>query len=277
MNLKKLLSGLVFGTAIVAAPVHAAPILSDIVFVVDESGSMGNVQRNLRANIGLFASILTGTGQVDAQYGLVGYGDRGVSPRMLTDFVDADDFSTAANGLRTNGGTEPGYLATAFALNALDGQSDLFSFRSNAVKNIIILTDEPNNPNNSSYYGTVGGANVDSSVLDSILTDNNALYNGVLRNSSTIESYSSLITGHGGTVFNLNLFNTTDTDVVTAFVTDFANKKLQETLDFCDLNPTDPACLPTQDVPESGTLGLLSLALGGLVFRRRLSKFTATA
>lgn len=69
MNLKKFFSGLILGTAVAVSPAHAAPILSDIVFVVDESGSMGNVQANLRTNIGLFASILTGTGQVNAQYG----------------------------------------------------------------------------------------------------------------------------------------------------------------------------------------------------------------
>ncbi len=277
MNIKKLLSGLVVGTAIMASPVHSAPILSDIVFVVDESGSMGNVQANLRTNIGLFASILTGTNQVDAQYGLVGYGDSSAVPRRVTDFTDATGFGTAANGLRTNGFTEPGYTATAFALNALDGQTDLFSFRTNAVKNIIILTDEPSNGDTISR-GAVGGSAVSSSILDSILTSNNALYNGVLRGSSTLTSYSTLIGNHGGSVFNLNAFNTTDTNTVTAFVTDFANKKLQETLTFCQLNPTAPACVNvTIPVPEPGTLGLLSLALGGLVVRRRLNKSKATS
>ncbi|AOY87483.1 hypothetical protein BKP64_04420 [Marinobacter salinus] len=257
-----------------AAPVHSA-ILSDIVFVVDESGSMGNVQANLRTNIGLFASILTGTGQVDAQYGLVGYGNGSVVPRQITDFTNAAGFATAANGLVASGGTEPGYTATAFALNELDGQTDLFSFRSNAVKNIIILTDEPSNGDITSF-GTVGGSAVSESILDGILTSNNALYNGVLRGSSTIASYDDLIANHSGSIFDLNQFNTTDQTIVQNFVTDFANKKLQETLDFCDLNPNDPACQPTQ-VPEPGSLGLLGLALGGLAFRLRRSKSKASA
>lgn len=96
MKLKRFFSGLILSAAAAIAPVHAAPILSDIVFVVDESGSMGTVQANLRANIGLFASILTGTGQVDAQYGLVGYGDRAIVPRMVTDLTDPTSFATAA-------------------------------------------------------------------------------------------------------------------------------------------------------------------------------------
>ncbi|MFC4260580.1 VWA domain-containing protein [Marinobacter lacisalsi] len=270
MKSNKLVAALTLCGAIFAAPLSAAPILSDIVFVVDESGSMGTVQQNLRNNIGLFASILTGTGQVNANYGLVGYGDYNAAPRMVTDLTDVSSFSTAAGSLTAGGSREPGYTATAFALNALDGQSDLFSFRSNAVKNIIILTDEPHDSYNSSSYGTIDGSAVDEAAADGALDDNNALYNGVLSGTSTTYSYETLITDHGGSVFDLTAFNTTDQDTIEDFVTYFANAKLKETLDFCDLNPTDPACNGSSNpVAEPSAFALLGLGLSGLVAIRR--------
>jgi hypothetical protein len=257
-----------FAVALSTAPAAQAVIMTDIIMIVDESGSMGNVQANLRNNIGSFASILS-AGGIDAQYGLVGYGNSQVRPRMLTDLTNPTSFATAAQGLLINGGTEPGYTATAFALNALDNQSSLFSFRTNALKNIIIFTDEPHNGTALSY-GTVGGVTVTLAIADSLLTNANALFNAVLRNTSTINSYKPLADAHSGNVYDLNGLNTTDQTVVSAFVDAFARSKLQEIVDFCTLNPTDPACQggPGQ-IPEPGALALLGIGLMGLAVARR--------
>jgi hypothetical protein len=257
-----------FAAALGTAPSAQSAILTDIIMIVDESGSMGNVQANLRNNIGLFASILS-AGGIDAQYGLVGYGSNTIVPRMLTDLTDPTSFATAAQGLLINGGIEPGYTATAFALNQLDNQSSLFSFRANAVKNIIIFTDEPSN-GDTIARGTVGGFAVTYATVDSLLTNANALFNAVLRGTSTINSYSGLATAHGGNVYDLNGLNTTDQTVVSAFVDAFARSKLQEIIDFCTANPNDPACQggPGQ-VSEPGALALLGIGLMGLAAARR--------
>jgi hypothetical protein len=231
---------------------------------------MGNVQTNLRNNIGLFASILS-AGGVNAQYGLVGYGDSNVRPRMVTNLTDATSFATAAAGLKINGGTEPGYTASAFALNALDGQSNVFSYRSNAVKNIIIFTDEASNGDTTSR-GAVGGSAVTETIVDGLLTSNKALYNAVVSGGAN-NSYGSLATGHSGQVFNLSLFNTTNVQQITDFVTAFANAKLKETIDFCTANPTAPECQPSV-VPEPGILALLGVGMFGIGWTRRRNSST---
>lgn len=242
----------------------AGLIKTDIVMIVDESGSMSTVQSNLINNIGLFASILA-DGGVDAQFALVGYGSSvrtGGSNyiRSLTDFVNAAGFATAAANLVVNGATEPAFDASAFALNALVSENANFSFRNDAVKNLIIYTDEPSN----------GDSEYNFNKTDALLKSNNALYNAVLQGDSTISSLGGLATGNGGQVFDLQGLNTTDQSVVTAFVETFANAKLQETLDFCTLNPSDPACVNV-DVPEPTSLAIFALGLIGLAGRKKLA------
>lgn len=260
-----------------SSQVQAAPILTDIVMVIDESGSMGGVQANLRTNIGLFASILT-AGGVNARFGLVGYGSSGVVPRMLTDLTDATSFATAANGLLTNGGTESGYAGIAYALNSIDDQVDLFSFRSNAVKNIILFTDEDNDFINQNG-GRVGGNAATYSEVNAILSSNKALFNAVVssggacttlnNNDASDDCYVPLALANGGGQFDLAQLGSSNTQVVQNFVTAFATAKLQETIDFCTANPNDPACV--NRVPEPGALVLVGLGLAavGAVRRRR--------
>jgi hypothetical protein len=266
MKVKKVIAAIVVAAVCALSSVAtAAPITTDIVFIVDESGSMGDVQANLRNNIGLFASILSAGGDVDARYALVGYGNNAIVPRLLTDFTNPAAFALAAQNLVTNGGTEPAFAASAFALNEIDGQSSLLSFRANSLKNLIILTDEPSNGDGS---GLVNGSPASFAIVDQLLTANNALYNAVLRNGNTIASIGGLATGHNGQVFDLNGLNTTDQQVVQEFVNDFATAKLQETIDFCTLNPTAPGCSPGS-VPEPATLSLLAIGLAGVVSARK--------
>lgn len=259
-----LLTGSLMGLGVSA---QAAPIRTDIIMIVDETGSMGNVQANLRNNIGLFASILSGGGLVDARYGLVGFGNNSAVPRMVTDLTTPAGFASAATGLTSSGSVELGYTASAFALNELDGQSSLFSFRPDALINIIIFTDDRSNGDIVSR-GAVGGSAVTESILDGLIKDNNALYNAVLSGTAAINSFSALATGNHGQVFDLDALNSSNQAVVENFVTEFAGAKLDETIDFCTANPTAPGCQPSQ-VPEPGVLALVALGMASLGLTRR--------
>src|SRR5690606_27283117 len=160
--------------------------------------SMGTVQTNLRNTIGQFASILA-AGGLDARFALVGYGNSQIVPRLIADLTTAANFALEAANLVASGSTEPGYLATLFAINALDNQNPLFSFRNNSIKNIIIFTDEPTN-GDTVARGTYQGAQVTQDVVDAVLKDNNALFNAVLSGTGANNSYGSLATGNGGQV-----------------------------------------------------------------------------
>ncbi len=277
MKLKQLFSSAAMAAALIGFGSTAqSAIMTDIVFVVDESGSMGTVQANLRNNIGLFASILS-AGGVDAQYGLVGYGASQAQPRMLSDLTDDTSVATAAQGLLTSGSFESGYSATAFALNAIDNQNNLFSYRPNAVKNIIIFTDEDNDFSSNAGFA-VNGLAPSYAVIDGLLTQNNALFNAVVSSGGACltadsDCYVPLALAHNGQQFNLNSLNTNDQQVVEDFVTAFANAKLQETIDFCTANPEAPGCRPDNgedpSVSEPSILALFGLGLLGLQLVRR--------
>ncbi|MFN2338228.1 MAG: vWA domain-containing protein [Gammaproteobacteria bacterium] len=276
MKLKKLFSSAAMAAALIGfgSPAQSA-IMTDIVFMVDESGSMGTIQANLRNNIGLFASILS-AGGVDAQYGLVGFGNTQAVPRMLSDLTDDTSLAAAANNLVSSGSVESGYSATAFALNAIDNQIDLFSYRPNAVKNIIIFTDEDNDFRSTAGF-TVNGLAPSYAVIDGLLTQNNALFNAVVSDGGACltandDCYVPLALAHNGQQFDLDALNTNDQQVVEDFVTAFANAKLQETIDFCDENPNAPGCTDNGENPtvsEPSILALFGLGLLGLQLVRR--------
>jgi hypothetical protein len=125
-----------------------------------------------------------------------------------------------------------------------------------------LFTDEPSNGDRDYSYATI----------DALIKSNNALYNTVIANfcsSSSCNLLRDLATNNGGNAFSLDALNTTDQTVVENFVTDFANVKLQETVDFCQVNPQDPACVNIE-LPSPGTLSLMIGALL-LACRKRFS------
>lgn len=114
--------------------------LADIVFIMDNSGSMSDEQSAVRANVNSFVNALSQSG-IDYGLGLCRYGAGQNSGKPI--FEDAGSVTSDPEYFKNNvwvrntidGGHEPGYQGIKEAVNN-------FSFRPGAQKIIIIITDE---------------------------------------------------------------------------------------------------------------------------------------
>jgi len=201
----------------------------------------------------LDASALDDSGNERSAKGTGRFGNSSVFPRLISDFTDPAGFVLAAASLEASGANQPGYGAIVAALNG--GPSAFtppLTYRPGAVKNVTIITDEISNSDQA------GGRYPDA---DALITAEGALLNGIIHQfSADFElvpggSYRNLVERHGGTIFDLDTFNTTDPVVISAFIDDFAATKLDEIL----------------SIPEPGTALLLALRLAGMGAGRRRS------
>ncbi len=135
-------------------------VMNDIVFLVDNSGSMSDEADGIATSIQAWATELYESG-IDAQFGCVGYNDYG----KISGAIDLTDVSTISTYLdRTTGtsrtvGFDATDLSSAASLSdyttasgecgvvALRFADDLFSFRSGSNRIYVNFTDEPNQTN----------------------------------------------------------------------------------------------------------------------------------
>lgn len=132
---------------------QATTAAADVVFVVDESGSMAGEHSWIGAVVLQLQSSLeaqgVGVGDRANQYALVGFAAPDIAEiagRLLTDFTSPAGFVAALSSLSLDGSYEDGYSGMAYAL-------DHVSVRVNTSRIMILVTDE------------------DRSVLDTTLTN----------------------------------------------------------------------------------------------------------
>ncbi len=165
-----------------ASAVFAADT-ADVIFIVDESGSMSTEHAWITNMVtamdtGLNNALITGN-----QYALVGFGSIAHATsqdphKHLVDGGDwgsAADLSSATGSLVTYGGTEDGWEAINFALNN-------YSFRTGAALNIVLITDEDRDNTSADTYASTLAA------LDGI----NAMLNVVVNNPFGSDSGAAL-------------------------------------------------------------------------------------
>ena len=160
-----ILSGLLF------SQIASSATTADIIFVVDESGSMSGEHAWLNGMVSSLDNQLKAAGISNNRYGVVGFGGSRNGSHLKghthdvggSQFGSASQASTAFNTLVTSGVQEDGYDGINSAFN--------YSFRNDAALNIILVTDENRDNNNSA---------LNFASIKNAFSSNNALLNAVV-------------------------------------------------------------------------------------------------
>lgn len=146
-------------------------LAADVVFTVDNSGSMGEEADSIASKIIEFVNFLQSSG-LDLRVGVVGYNGRVTGAVNLTTASLLNAYLTRTGFTGTSrtvgyGGADSARLQTAagtfasgvFGENGIVGvwfADSLFSWRGGAQRVYVNFTDEPTQPNNIVYWSTEG-------------------------------------------------------------------------------------------------------------------------
>ena len=244
-----------FGDAVSAA--------ADIVFVVDETGSMQDAHEWIRMTIPLLEQALKdeniGIGLRDNLFALVGFGREMVPENegiLLTDLTSVEGFLNASQKLVADGVLEDGYSGIDFAL-------DQVSLRDESMRIMVFVS-------NDARYPLPGKRNITRNVIEQRLIDKHFVLNSVVNqeilydknnarsfafalqanrtvysftsltefmessngvasrsNDSTYEDYTRLALNLGGAVFDINQIQNGES-ILVPFLDVFVKVKVDE-------------------------------------------------
>lgn len=256
--------------------VEAAPVDVDIMFVIDQSGSMSNEFATLGASITTFVNALNASADVNSvAAGLVTYEDASQGPgvscfggpcldlaqAITTNVSDLSSALTTAS-VNTFGGTEDALAAVDSVLpgGSLFGTA---AWRNNTIKSVVLITDEDADDGftySNSFgvgYAALGAKLDDVNYLNNIITESNlfSTYEDAARPNNTPQQ----------ALFDLDDFTGPGADP-NAFLLQFANAKLQE----ITTGGTPTGGSTAVPLPAAGWM--LLAGLGGMAAMRRKKK-----
>jgi len=181
----------------------------DVVFKVDESGSMGPVIAGVRNNVGTIAAGLPAGSHAAA----VGFGytstsgtHAGVIPHVHCDLLSLDTnqaaFQTCVDELVASGGTEPGWDAVTQSANGTLG----LTFTGAPYCNLL-FTDEPSN-------GDIGTQQDAIDAMNAV----GGIFFGIASLGSSTTSYQPIADATGGQMFDLAAFIADPQPVIAAVI-----------------------------------------------------------
>jgi hypothetical protein len=229
---------------------RAATMDADIMFVVDGSGSMADDFVDLGKGMTTFVNGLKADPRVGSvRVGLVRY-----SLNPVLDIAMTDDL-TVFNGLtrrKGNHATENPLMAIEFAVT-----NPAIIYRPDAVKTIILITDEEGNDFETykNAWGTGGSAT--AAMLKDLGFLNNVIHNPGKKGST--ENYGTIALPHGA-LFDIMDFRADPT----GFLSEFAKVKVRE---FADVRTAQAAALAPVPLPAGAWL--LIGGIGALAALRR--------
>lgn len=159
---------------------------TDIVFIVDVSGSMGSYINKVQNALNNFADSLTAE-SVSFRLGLIEF----ESSAMAYEFTDnVETFKNNLGNLSIYGGTENGLNAIQTALS--------MDFREGVTKHFIMLTDEDYDDNNYS------SSNLDSGTIISLLNNEGVVLDVVGSTYDGKDEYEPIANATGGNFYDIS-------------------------------------------------------------------------
>lgn len=192
-------------STVIATGSLIAPTASEqVIFLIDESGSMGLEQQAVKNNANAIFAALS-----DPSVALVAYG-RNFSPsnaRTITDFTsDATGFSAALSALTLSGGAEDAYTSMIQIATGNIPVGGQLSFVTTEPYCLIVISDE-----------RLDQGPATAQTVISALTATNGIFFPVTQYLSTADN--SIVTATGGSSYSLAAFNADPQPVINDVIT----------------------------------------------------------